>query len=115
MVIAFEMLADLVSKMDRTSVSGYYRKIFDQCMLALDLRRQHPVTVQTIDVVEKSVINAIISLTMKLTENMFKPLFAKSIEWVETEVQDVAGSGSSNIDRAISFYSLVNKLVDNHR
>ncbi|XWS60132.1 hypothetical protein CRYUN_Cryun07bG0008200 [Craigia yunnanensis] len=115
LVIAFEMLADLVSKMDRTSVSGYYRKIFDQCMLALDLRRQHPVTVQTIDVVEKSVINAISSLTMKLTENMFKPLFAKSIEWVETEVQDVAGSGSTNIDRAISFYSLVNKLVDNHR
>ncbi|XP_022736221.1 uncharacterized protein At3g06530 isoform X4 [Durio zibethinus] len=115
LVIAFEMLADLVSKLDRASVSGYHGKIFDQCMLALDLRRQHPVTVQTVDVVEKSVINAIISLTMKLTENMFKPLFAKSIEWVETEAQDVAGSGSINIDRAISFYSLVNKLVENHR
>ncbi|XVF49416.1 hypothetical protein PTKIN_Ptkin04bG0010100 [Pterospermum kingtungense] len=115
LVIAFEMLADLVSKMDRTSVSGHYRKIFDQCMLALDLRRKHPVTVQSIDVVEKSVINAIISLTMKLTENMFRPLFAKSIEWVETQVEDVAGSGSTNIDRAISFYSLVNKLLENHR
>ncbi|MBA0790029.1 hypothetical protein Gohar_014701, partial [Gossypium harknessii] len=115
LVIAFQMLADLVSKMDRTSVSGFYGKIFDQCMVALDLRRQHPVTVQTIDVVEKSVINAIVSLTMKLTENMFKPLFAKSIEWAETEFQDVAGSGTMNIDRAISFYSLVNKLVENHR
>ncbi|KAK8344000.1 hypothetical protein V6Z12_A07G051700 [Gossypium hirsutum] len=115
LVIAFQMLADLVSKMDRTSVSGSYGKIFDQCMVALDLRRQHPVTVQTIDAVEKSVINAIISLTMKLTENMFKPLFAKSIEWAETEFQDVAGSGTMNIDRAISFYSLVNKLVENHR
>ncbi|PPD87566.1 hypothetical protein GOBAR_DD15529 [Gossypium barbadense] len=114
-VIAFQMLADLVSKMDRTSVSGFYGKIFDQCMVALDLRRQHPVTVQTIDAVEKSVINAIVSLTMKLTENMFKPLFAKSIEWAETEFQDVAGSGTMNIDRAISFYSLVNKLVENHR
>ncbi|XP_012466889.1 uncharacterized protein At3g06530 isoform X1 [Gossypium raimondii] len=115
LVIAFQMLADLVSKMDRTSVSGFYGKIFDQCMVALDLRRQHPVTVQTIDAVEKSVINAIVSLTMKLTENMFKPLFAKSIEWAETEFQDVAGSGTMNIDRAISFYSLVNKLVENHR
>ncbi|XVF08520.1 hypothetical protein REPUB_Repub07fG0010000 [Reevesia pubescens] len=115
LVIAFEMLADLVSKMDRASVSGHYGKIFDQCMVALDLRRLHPVTVQTIDLVEKTVINAIISLTMKLTENMFKPLFAKGIEWAETELQHVAGSGSTNIDRAISFYSLVNKLVENHR
>ncbi|XVE56436.1 hypothetical protein DITRI_Ditri04bG0009000 [Diplodiscus trichospermus] len=115
LVIAFEMLADLVSKMDRASVSGYYGKIFEQCMIAFDLRRQQPVTVQTIDVVEKSVVKAIISLTMKLTENMFKPLFAKIIEWVETEVQDSAGSGSPNIDRAISFYSLVNKLVESHR
>ncbi|XP_021285623.1 uncharacterized protein At3g06530 isoform X2 [Herrania umbratica] len=115
LVIAFEMLANLVSKMDRASVSGYYGKIFDQCMLALDLRRQHPVSVQTVDVVEKSVINALVSLTMKLTENMFKPLFAKSIEWAEAEVEDVAGSGSPNIDRAISFYSLVNTLVENHR
>ncbi|XWS47704.1 hypothetical protein CRYUN_Cryun13aG0007000 [Craigia yunnanensis] len=115
LVIAFEMLADLVSKLDRASVSGYYGKIFNQCMLALDLRWQHPVTIQTIDVVEKSVIDAIILLTMKLTENMFKPLFAKSIEWVETEVQDVANSGSTNIDRAISFYSMVNKLVESHR
>ncbi|GMI76636.1 hypothetical protein like AT3G06530 [Hibiscus trionum] len=115
LVIAFQMLADLVSKMDRTSVSGYYAKIFDQCMVGLDLRRQQPVTVQAINVVEKSVIDAIVSLTMKLTENMFKPLFAKSIEWAETTFQDGAGNGTTNIDRAISFYSLVNKLVENHR
>ncbi|KAK8586579.1 hypothetical protein V6N13_010167 [Hibiscus sabdariffa] len=116
LVIAFQMLADLVSKMDRTSVSSSYAKIFDQCMAGLDLRRQQPITVRSINVVEKSVIDAVVSLTMKLTENMFKPLFAKSIEWAEeTEFQDVAGSGTTNIDRAISFYSLVNKLVENHR
>ncbi|OMO94842.1 hypothetical protein CCACVL1_05773 [Corchorus capsularis] len=107
LVITFEMLANLVSKMDRASVSGHYVKIFDQCMVALDLRRQHPGSFQNIDVVEKSVISAIVSLTMKLTENMFKPLFAKTIEWAETEVEDVAVSASTNIDRAISFYSLV--------
>ncbi|GMJ01001.1 hypothetical protein like AT3G06530 [Hibiscus trionum] len=115
LVITFQMLADLVSKIDRASVSGSYARIFDQCMVGLDLRRQHPSTVRTINVVEKSVIDAIVSLTMKLTENMFKPLFAKSIEWAETKFQDVAGSGTSNIDRAISFYNLVNKLVENHR
>ncbi|XP_038993491.1 uncharacterized protein At3g06530-like isoform X2 [Hibiscus syriacus] len=115
LVIAFQMLADLVSKMDRPTVSGSYAKIFDQCMIGLDLRRRQPVTIQTINVVEKSVIDAIVSLTMKLTENMFKPLFAKSVEWAEAEFQDVAGSGTGNIDRAISFYSLVNKLLENHR
>ncbi|KAK8498285.1 hypothetical protein V6N11_013228 [Hibiscus sabdariffa] len=115
LVITFQMLVDLVSEMDRTSISDSYAKFFDQCMVGLELHRQHPVTVQTINVVEKSVIDAIVSLTMKLTENMFKTLFAKSIEWAEAQFQDVVGSGTSNIDRAISFYNLVNKLVENHR
>ncbi|KAK9291503.1 hypothetical protein L1049_019451 [Liquidambar formosana] len=115
LVITFEMLSNLVGTMDRSSVGGYHAKIFDMCLLALDLRRQLPVSIQNIDVVEKSVINAMIALTMKLTETMFKPLFIKCIEWAESDVEEGASRGSTNTDRAISFYGLVNKLAENHR
>lgn len=110
--ISFEMLANLVGRMDRSSVSNYHVKVFDLCLLALDLRRQHPVSIKNIDTIEKNVINAMIVLTMKLTETMFKPLFIKSIEWAESNMED-SDTGSTN--RAISFYGLVNKLSENHR
>lgn len=113
--IAFEMLGNLVGTMDRTSVGAYHAKIFDLCLLALDLRRQKPLSVRNVDDVEKNVINAMIVLTMKLTETMFKPLFIRSIEWSESNVEESESAGSTNIDRALSFYGLVNKLAESHR
>lgn len=112
MSISFEMLANLVSSMDRSSVSNYHAKVFDLCLLALDLRHQHPLSIESIDTVEKNVIKAMIVLTMKLTETMFKPLFIKSIEWAESNMED---SDMGSTSRAISFYGLVNKLSENHR
>ncbi|KAF2311685.1 hypothetical protein GH714_025935 [Hevea brasiliensis] len=91
--ITFEMLARLVSKMDRSSVGGHHGKIFDLCLCALDLRRQHPVSIHNIDIVEKSVISAMISLTMKLTESMFRPLFISSIDWAESRVEKLPMGG----------------------
>ncbi|XP_010536553.1 PREDICTED: uncharacterized protein At3g06530 [Tarenaya hassleriana] len=115
LVIAFEILANLVVKMDKSSIGGYHGKIFDQCLLALDIRRQNPASVQNIDVVERSIINAIIALTKKLTESMFKPLFIRSIEWAESDVENMSGGESKSIDRAISFYGFVNQLSESHR
>ncbi|XP_062092226.1 uncharacterized protein At3g06530 [Humulus lupulus] len=114
LTVYFGMLANLIGSMDRPSIGGYHAKIFDLCLLALDLRRQRPASLQDIDVVEKSVINTVISLTMKLTETMFKPLFIRSIEWAESDVEDGV-VGNTNVDRAISFYGMVNKLAENHR
>lgn len=113
--VTFEMVANLISTMDRSSVGVYHAKIFDLCLLALDLRCLHPISIQNIYTVEKSVINAMVALTMKLTETMFKPLFIKSIEWAESEVEESDSEGRTNTDRSISFYGLVNKLADNHR
>lgn len=114
LTIIFEMLSHMVATMDRTSVAGYYKRIFDLCLSALDLRRQHPLSVRDISAIERSVINSMISLTMKLTEMMFKPLFIQTVEWAESEVEESEYRGR-NLDRAISFYGLVNKLAENHR
>ncbi|CAN6705484.1 unnamed protein product [Malus baccata var. baccata] len=105
LAVYFGMLENMIGRMDRSSVSGYHAKIFDLCLLALDLRRQHPASVQKIDDVEKIVFNAMIALTMKLTESLFKPLFIRSIDWAESDVEDIASTG--NIPRAISFYGLI--------
>lgn len=113
--IAFEMLGNVVGRIDKSSVGGVYGKIYDHCLLALDLRRQNHASIQKIDIVEKSVISTMVALTMKLTENMFRPLFIRSIEWAESDVEDIVSLGSKSLSRAITFYSLVNKLIESHR
>ncbi|KAL9235552.1 hypothetical protein vseg_010302 [Gypsophila vaccaria] len=109
----FELLKNFVTNMDKSSVSGYHRNIFDFCMLALDLRSQHVASLENVNAVEKYVIDAMISLSMKMTESMFKPLFIGCIEWVESKMEEDAAA--RNISRAVSFYGLVNKLSENHR
>jgi len=67
--LAFDMLASLVGTMDRLAVETYHPKIYEHCLAALDLRRQHPDFLKNnINMVERSIIYAIITLTMKLTE-----------------------------------------------
>lgn len=109
------MLSKMVIAMDRSSITAYHIRIFDLCLSALDLRRQQPTSVKNVDAIEESVINALVSLTMKLTETMFRPLFIRAIEWAESHADDTKPKGSSTIPRNISFYSWVNKLAENHR
>ncbi|XP_020222624.1 uncharacterized protein At3g06530 isoform X2 [Cajanus cajan] len=113
LTVVFDMLETIIGTMDRSSILAFHGKIFDLCLIALDLRRQSPPSVQKIDVVENGVLNSMTILTLKLTESMFKPLLIKSIEWAESEVDENASTGS--IDRAISFYGMINKLAENHR
>ncbi|KAI3778087.1 hypothetical protein L2E82_07103 [Cichorium intybus] len=108
--ILFQMLGNFITTMDRSSISAYYLNIFDMCLIALDIRRQQPSSIKNVTAVEKDVINAMVLLTMKLTENMFKPLFIRCVEWSESVDQN-----EDLVDRAISFFSLIQKLVDSHR
>ncbi|XP_042063624.1 uncharacterized protein At3g06530-like [Salvia splendens] len=115
LLIVFEMLGNLVGSMNRSSVGAYHAKVFDLCLLALDIRHQNPATVQNISSVEEYVLNAIVTLTMKLTETMFRPLFVKTIEWSGINLEGDEEHPESANGRAISFYSLVNKLAESHR
>lgn len=113
--IIFEVLGNLVGSMDRSSIGAYHAKVFDLCLLALDLRHQNRASVQNINVVEQYVISAVVTLTMKLTETMFRPLFIKTIEWSGLNVEGDENTPGKANSRAISFYSLVNKLAERHR
>lgn len=113
--IVFEMLGNLVGSMDRSSIGVYHAKVFDLCLLALDMRHQNPASVKNINIVEQNVITAVVTLTMKLTETMFRPLFIRTIEWSGLNLEgDESTSGKSD-GRSISFYSLVNRLAESHR
>ncbi|XP_073126244.1 uncharacterized protein At3g06530 isoform X2 [Henckelia pumila] len=113
--ILFEMLGNLVCSMDKSSIGAYHTKVFDLCLLALDLRGQSPASIAKIDAVEQNVISAVVALTMKLTETMFRPLFIKTVEWSGSNMVDSENAQERTISRAVSFYSLVNKLAESHR
>jgi len=111
--MAFQMLASLVSTMDRLAVGTYHVKVYEHCLAALDIRRQHPDSLKNINMVEQSIIHAIITLTLKLTEGTFRPLFLRTLEWADSEVDQ--SSSKKSLDRAIVFYKLINKLAEQHR
>eukprot|EP01018_Ginkgo_biloba_P013781 Gb_31975 [translate_table: standard] len=107
----FKMIAVVATKLDRPSVVAYHAKIYDYCMVALDLRRQHPKSIKKVEEVERTVINALVALIMKLSEVTFKPLFVRTLEWAESEVEDDGSAAGHNIQRSISFYSLIDNLT----
>ncbi|KAL8051037.1 hypothetical protein ABFS82_06G118900 [Erythranthe guttata] len=110
--VVFEMLGNLVSSMDRASISVYHAKVFGLCLEALDLRHQNLDSIQNIDVVEQNVINVVVTLTMKLTGSTFRLLLIKTIEWSDSNVEGDESTPGKSDSRAISFYSLVNKLAE---
>ncbi|XP_020576310.1 uncharacterized protein At3g06530 isoform X2 [Phalaenopsis equestris] len=113
--LVFEMLANIIGEMDRSSISLYHLKIYEQCLALLNIRHQVPESVKDINMVEQSVIHTMVVLTMRLTETMFKPLFLHTLEWAESELEVNQPTKSMSLDRSISFYSLVNKLIQQHR
>ncbi|XP_047070750.1 uncharacterized protein At3g06530-like [Lolium rigidum] len=111
--LTFQMIGSLVSTMDRLAVGTYHTKIYEHCLVALDLRRQQLDSLKNVNLVEESIIQTIIALTMKLTESTFRPLFLRSLEWAESEIDK--STSKRSMDRAIVFYKLVNKLAEKHR
>ncbi|KAF0894489.1 hypothetical protein E2562_039200 [Oryza meyeriana var. granulata] len=111
--LTFEMLSTLVGTMDRLAVGTYHTKVYEHCLVALDLRRQRLDSLKNIATVEQSIIHAITTLTMKLTEATFRPLFLRTLEWAESEVDQ--STSKRSMDRAIVFYKLVNSLAEKHR
>ncbi|KAK8952929.1 hypothetical protein KSP40_PGU017461 [Platanthera guangdongensis] len=112
--VVFEMLQNLIGVMDRSSINSFHVNIYENCLDSLDIRRQGTESVKDMNFVEQSILQAMVVLTMKLTETMFKPLFFQSLEWAESEIDDQSTKCIS-IDRYISFYGLVNKLIQQHR
>jgi len=111
----FDLVASVSSRMDRASVSLYHVKIFNLCLRGLDLRSNRPSSFASIGGVEKSVIGALSSLVLKLSENSFKPLFVSLLDWSQSSSLEDGGLSGTQLDRRISFFGLVNQLLEKLR
>jgi U3 small nucleolar RNA-associated protein 10 len=107
----FELVGALNSKLDKQGVAAHHKTVFDFLLRAFDLRRRPPVGVPSLAVgesVEPALIHAFVALVVKLSENTFKPLFLRTLEWAETEYlpPDTSGSEASSSDAMTSKGSL---------
>lgn len=111
----FQMIAHLASSLDRSAVTTYHGKIFNICLLALDLRRKVPPSFSSVSKVEAEVVGALVALVMKLGESVFRPLFIKALEWAQSTSIDGTDVTGFDVHRSISFYRLVNELASKLR
>lgn len=111
----FLMVAAVASRMDRTSVPLYYVKIFNVCLQALDFRTNRPSNFASITEVEKSVIDALSSLVLKLSENSFKPLFVNLLDWALASSVESSGLSGNQPGRRIAFFGVVQQLLEKLR
>ncbi|CAM6046465.1 unnamed protein product [Sphagnum compactum] len=111
----FQMMAALAAKLDRTSVLSYHSKIFNTCLMALDLRHNRPQSFHSMTEVETSVVNTLVALILKLSESSFKPLFVSLLEWAQSNLTHTDTGTSYNVNRNIAFYKLVNQLTEKLR
>lgn len=116
MLASIEMLDLVVTSFDKPSVLAHYKRVFELCLGAFDLRRRPPNPLTSVTVVETSIISLFTGLVLKLSENTFKPLFVRILEWAESELPDDGVDGNKkNIFRNIVFYRVVNQLADKLR
>ncbi len=111
----FQMMAALAAKLDRTSVLSYHSKIFNTCLMALDLRHDRPQAFHSMAEVETSVVNTLVALILKLSESSFKPLFVSLLEWAQSNLTHTDTGTLYNVNRNIAFYKLVNQLTEKLR
>ncbi|KAJ0970550.1 hypothetical protein J5N97_018509 [Dioscorea zingiberensis] len=71
LTLEFEMLANMISSMDRSSIASYDAKIFEQCILALDLRHQLPESIKDVNI--KVLLKPIVSQFVVESPTSFEP------------------------------------------
>eukprot|EP00850_Spirogloea_muscicola_P019056 SM000182S03946 [mRNA] locus=s182:129601:144135:- [translate_table: standard] len=109
----------LVHRMDKLAVSQYHNRISGYLLQALSLR-ETMLPPYGVGAVEKASIDAFAALVMKLSENMFRPLFIRMLEWSQSKSWSPSEDGAvaeakSSLNRSIAFYGLVNVLAEKLR
>lgn len=110
-LMTFEMLASIISRMDSTEVATYHVSVFSMILRGLDTRRtwrtSNPLFVYEI---ESASVACMLQLVLKLNESKFKPLFYRLIEWATTSPPD---EEHASIARKIAFFHVITVLTEN--
>lgn len=102
--IGFGPLMQLITQtfhhQSSSNISAFMPDITSFFILALQFRSEHnDIDLAAVNALEDKTINSFVSLTLKLSEGSFRPLFHRIYEWA---IKD----GDNNQDRIISFFRL---------
>ncbi|XP_014661393.1 PREDICTED: HEAT repeat-containing protein 1-like [Priapulus caudatus] len=99
------ILSERLSSMSKDELTGHHQQIVSLFMNVLDFRTQHPTeSTDVIMEVEGHVIEAILAMVMKMSEQTFRPMFYKLYDW--------ATRPETPKDRVLTFYRLVASIAD---
>ncbi|XP_028404436.1 HEAT repeat-containing protein 1-like isoform X2 [Dendronephthya gigantea] len=102
----YEILDSCITHMTKDDVNNYHNELLSLFVSALDYRSQHAQGVPEEKVLktEETIIGAFISLIMRLSESLFRPMFLKLVDW--------ATRSSAAKSRQLVFYHLADRMAD---
>lgn len=107
----FILLKNVFDRLTEETISSVYEKAWSFCVMGMELRGKWGVLNTDVDSVEKSIVDAMISITLKLNENQLSPLFMKTVNWMEEKTSASFDEGAlPPISKVIPFLSLVIEL-----
>ncbi|KAI9138419.1 hypothetical protein BKA69DRAFT_774326 [Paraphysoderma sedebokerense] len=116
----FTLVQETVKNMSRENIVLFNRQLFKFFLVSFDYRRlcskgdEISADVEEIDEVEKSLLDAFVEMVFKLNENLFKPLFMKTVDWATVELTTREDTSSTDVTCRLSvFYRLVDSLLAN--
>ncbi|XP_064605769.1 LOW QUALITY PROTEIN: HEAT repeat-containing protein 1-like [Liolophura sinensis] len=102
------LLAEHFRQINKDQLNSYHSQIVDFFYTCLDFRFLHSqVPSSAVSAVEASVIEAIITMVMKMSEATFRPMIFKLCDW--------ATRHEENKDRVLVFYRLADRLAEKLR
>lgn len=99
------ILSDCFAHIGNEEIQGLQNELSNFFITALEFRCDHPdLEEEELQKIEEFVMNAIVSLILKLSENTFRPLYYKIYDWAIRE--------STMKERSITFYKLSNHIAE---
>ncbi|EGG21033.1 U3 snoRNP protein [Cavenderia fasciculata] len=133
-ICLFDFVGEISANLSPKDVGLHHRSIFKFYLQGFEFRRRYQAKVSNIDLIEEHIISSFMTLVLKLNENLFKPIFLKTIEWgigqlqqqqnqqqttkkttnqQSTKQKESSDSAAVDLDNVIFFYKLMNSLVTN--
>lgn len=118
----FDMIRILFDQMPDDKVAQYHARAWSFCVQGLETRgkwESDNVEEESIVQVEKAVVAAMVSITLKLSEAQLTPLFIQTVSWMEEKsvmADTLSSSGAVDaqlppVAKAIPFFTLVIELA----
>lgn len=121
-----DMLATAIGAMDAAAIASYHETVFAALLRALDSRRRAVLGADNaaeaaisadVQRMESAAVEALVELTLKLSESRFKPLFFRLLEWATAApaAEESNSIATSTLPRLVSLFAAVNALAERLR